>query len=89
MAWHEPINPALSDILLLGRCRAAKTQRTAKEKAQAEFTVSKLLPTKDLAALFWPCSSSAWFTRSRGGAACAGYWSPSPSLCSGALTGEI
>lgn len=90
MSWHKPVNPALCDILLLGSCRGAEPQRTAKVKAQADFTESKFLPTKDPAAVFWPCSSSAWFTRSWGGAAAyASYWSWSPSLCSGALTGEI
>ena len=59
MSWHEPVNPAPSDILLLGHCSGAKAQRRAKVKPQAEFTESKLLPTKDPAALFWPCSSSA------------------------------
>jgi len=57
MLWHESVNLALGDILLLGRLRGSKIQRIAKEKAQVVFTESKL-PTKDPAALSWSCSNS-------------------------------
>lgn len=49
LLWQEPVKPALCGIC----------QSTAKVKARAEFTVSKLLPAKHPGAHFWPCSSSA------------------------------